>query len=311
MSRKRRSEARMGVNMTEERFSYVMTIVRPALSRKLSPYEISKLYAGDIDVSAATLYRWVERGYGGMANIELQRKVGFKPRAQHTEKRMTRHGKKRSYEAFLQLSQDEQDGCCEMDTVIGKRSDRSCILSLYFRPAHFQLYVQLKSRTVDAVKDAFDELERACGRILFRALFSVILTDNGTEFSDPNLIEASEMAALGKRCCIFYCDPRQSQQKGRCEKAHTGLRRKVPKGMSLDAVSEDDIAGVNSDVNSTPRRSLCGMSPVEMLYTAYGTEVGVMLDHFGIAQLGADDIDMRPLDDSNKDVDEGDTELPF
>jgi IS30 family transposase len=153
-----------------------------------------------------------------MKNIDLERKVGFAPRNQHKETRITRHGKQRSYDTFCALAQDEQDGCCEMDCVIGKKTDKKCILTLYLRPCHFQLFILLEEHTLAAVKSALDMLEEVCGKHLYKKLFSVILTDNEHEFSDPKLLEASVITALPKRSSIYYCDPRQSQQKGRCEK---------------------------------------------------------------------------------------------
>jgi IS30 family transposase len=305
VSRERASTSRTGINMTREAFERVLSIVRPALARKLSPYEIATLYADQLKVSASTLYRWIEHGYGDMANIELQRKVGFAPRRQHTVSRCTSHGKERSYEAFSALPQDEQDGCCEMDTVIGKKTDSTCILTLYLRPAHFQLYLLLEEHSLAEVKRALDALEEVCGRHLFKDLFSLLLTDNGTEFSDPVLLETSVIPVMGRRSRIYYCDPRQSQQKGRCEKAHSELRQKLPKGTSFDSLDVRKLADVCEAVNSTPRKSLCGLTPIGMLYKAYGAKVGLLLDHLGIGQLEADDIDLSPTDMCS------DEDLPF
>jgi IS30 family transposase len=294
MARERRSTSRRGINMTAVKFESALGIIRPALARNLSPYEIATLYAGSLGVSESTLYRWVDQGYGGLANIDLERKVGFKPRKQREEQKVTHHGRHRSYNAFLALTQDEQDGCCEMDTVLGKKTDTKCLLTLYIRPAHFQFYILLENKTLSSVKKALDGLEEVAGRQLFLELFSVILTDNGGEFADPVLLETSTIPVLGKRSSIYYCDPRRSDQKARCEKGHSELRQKIPKGASLENLDVWDLAKISEQINSTPKRSLCGMSPIEMLYKAYGEKVGVLLDYLGIAQLGADDIDLRP-----------------
>jgi IS30 family transposase len=203
--------------MTKQEFAGVLAVLRSALARNLSPYEIGQLYKNDVPVSPSTIYRWVQRGYGGMANIELERKVGFSPRKEHRPHRITRHGKDRSFEAFSALDEDDRDGCCEMDTVMGLKTDTRCLLTFYLRPAHFQLVVLLEEKTIDEVVRVFDMLE-SMSRILFTALFSVILTDNGTEFEDPEALERSAIPGMPKRCQVFYCDPRQSQQKGRCEK---------------------------------------------------------------------------------------------
>lgn len=306
MAQERRSNSRCGINMSSERFERALGIIRPALARNLSPYEIATLYAESLGVSESTLYRWIERGYGGLANIDLERKVGFRPRKEHKVHASTHHGRHRSYKAFLSLTKDEQDGCCEMDTVLGKKTDTKCLLTLYIRPAHFQFYILLEDKTVGAVKKALDELESVAGSQLFKKLFSVILTDNGVEFSDPGLLETHFIAAMGKRCSIYYCDPRRSDQKAACEKNHSELRQKLPKGTSLENLSPWDLADISEQINSTPRRSLCGLSPIEMLYKAYGSKVGVLLDYLGISQLNADDIDLGPY--SSKDDKQPDDE---
>jgi len=69
-----RSSSRIGVNMTRERFEYLIGIIYDAVKRGMSPYEITASYSDYLRLSASTIYRWVERGYGGIANIDLERK---------------------------------------------------------------------------------------------------------------------------------------------------------------------------------------------------------------------------------------------
>ena len=307
MAKVRRSASRRGVNMDATRFEEVLSVIRPALARNLSPYEIATLYSADIKVSSSTLYRWVERGYGGMANIDLERKVGFRPRKVHAPRKITHHGYERSFEAFLALDQDERDGCLEMDTVLGKRSDTKCLLTLYLRSCHFQLYILLKEKTSKEVAAAFDAIESA-DKTLFDSLFKVILTDNGPEFEDPAALERSVTAGSAPRCRVFYCDPRASQQKGRCEKNHSELRQMLPKMQTtMDALTQGDLALINANINSTPRRSLLGLSPLEMLVRVWGEQAMGFLDLFSIAIPKPDDIDLCPIDTSG--IDEDDSSL--
>ena len=72
------------------------------------------------------------------------------------------------------------------------------------------------------------------------------------------------------RCKVYYCDVRASQQKGACERNHVELRKMLPKrrGISFDDLTERDCAFVMSHVNSQPRPSLMGMSPLGMLRAA-------------------------------------------
>lgn len=66
---------------------------------------------------------------------------------------------------------------------------------------------------------------------MFYDLFKCILTDNGSEFSNPEYIEDNGSEVL--RTHVFYCDPKQSQQKGKIEVCHEFIRRYIPKGNSF------------------------------------------------------------------------------
>jgi IS30 family transposase len=221
--------------------------------------------------------------------------VGFSPRKKVKRTAITHHGKDRSYEAFSALDAEEQQRATEMDTVVGRKHDKKCILTLYPRPSHFQLYYLLAEKTGDEAGDAFDTLEKVLGLRLFLELFGLILTDNGAEFEDTERLEASVTVVGKKRCRIFYCDPRQSQQKPGCEKNHTELRQLLPKrSVHFDALVGRDVSIVCSHVNSTPRKSLCGMSPIRMLKAAYGEEIDVLLDAYGIEEIGPDELTLKP-----------------
>lgn len=52
------------------------------------------------------------------------------------------------------------------------------------------------------------------GKPLFKKLFPVILTDNGSEFSNPRAIEYSDEKFTGLRTNVFYCDAGSPYQKG-------------------------------------------------------------------------------------------------
>jgi IS30 family transposase len=272
-----------------------MEVVRPALSRGMSPYEIATSFSEEVGVSQSTLYRWIDKGYGGMANIELERKVGFAPRKKAVTKKITHHGRERSYEAFSALRKEDQARATEMDTVVGRKADSKCLLTLYSRPSHFQLYCLLDDKGADEVVDAFDTLEHVLGLTLFRELFGIILTDNGVEFEHTDHLEASCAVVGEKRCRVFYCDPRQSQQKPGCEKNHTELRQLLPKGgVHFDSLVRRDVSIVCSHINSTPRKSLCGMSPIQMLKAAYKESIDVLLDAYGIEEISPENLTLKP-----------------
>lgn len=287
-------EPRRGVDMDRERFELAVSCIKADLARGLSPQQIAEARAEQVGVSKSTIYRWVEEGYGGMSNAELRRKVGYKPRRKSREKKTTRHGEGRSYKAFLSLPEDERARACEMDTVVGKATDSQCLLTLLSRACRVQLPLLMPAKTKAATVARLDDVERAVGLDAFRRLFGLVLTDNGCEFEDAEGIERSCTRDGERRCRVFYCDPMQSQQKGACERNHVEIRKLLPKGVgiSFDDLDEVDAWFVGSNVNSEPRPSLMGLSPLALLRAAEPGIADAIADRLGVCELPYDQLDL-------------------
>ena len=99
------------------------------------------------------------------------------------------------------------------------------------------------SSASSAAAAALDALEAAVGGAAFRRMPGLILTDNGAEFSDWESPERSCLPGAGARCRACYCDVRQSQQKGGCERNHVELGKLLPKrrGISFDDLEPADM----------------------------------------------------------------------
>ena len=287
-------EPRRGVDMEPERFELAVSLIRSDLGRGLSPQQIAGARAEQVGVSASTIYRWVELGYGGMANAELRRKVGYKPRRRERAGRETHHGPERSYQAFLALPEDERARACEMDTVVGAAADSRCLLTLMSRACRVQLPLLMPSRTSAATVARLDDVERAVGLGGFRRLLGLVLTDNGSEFEDAAGIERSCTREGERRCRVYYCDPMQSQQKGACERNHVEIRKMLPKGrgISFDDLDEADARFVGSMVNSEPRPSLMGLSPLALLRAAEPGIADAVAGGLGIVELPYEELDL-------------------
>lgn len=267
-SDKTRSESRRGINRREGDFERIAFEIRSDVLDGKSPGQIC-MAKPHLGLAPSTLYRWAERGYFSMSPMDFRRKVGYRPRKERAGRKPTSHGKERSYAAFCALPEDERARACEMDTVLGKARDDRCLLTLFLRPCKVQLVLLLPGRTSGAVASALDSLERSLGKPLFERLFGIVLTDNGTEFADTAAIGSSVLGG-DARCKVYYCDVRASQQKGACERNHVELRKMLPKrrGISFDELDERDCSFVMSHVNSQPRPSLMGLSPLGMLRAA-------------------------------------------
>ena len=101
------SAARRGVDRTEEEFESIAAKIRADLARGLSPAQISHARSSEFRAAPSTIYRWIERGYAGMSNMDLRRKVGYRPR-RRAAPAPTPHGPERSFSAFSALPEGER-----------------------------------------------------------------------------------------------------------------------------------------------------------------------------------------------------------
>ena len=141
-----------------------------------------------------------------------------------------------------------------------------------------------------SVIDIFDGLERLLGLEVFRSVFPVLLTDNGTEFSNPGAIERS-VDGESVRTRVFYCDPYAAWQKPNVENNHRNLRRILPKGESMDFLTQEKVNLALSHMNSVIRASLGNVTAARRFAQCYGEDV---LEKLGIGEIAPDQVRMTP-----------------
>ena len=106
--------SRRGIDADEPAAAARLEAIRDCLRRGLSPEQMAARNGGPVDLSPSTIYRWVSAGYDGMTNMELRRKVGYRPRRRAPAASATRHSPRRSYAAFLALGEDACAAAWEM-----------------------------------------------------------------------------------------------------------------------------------------------------------------------------------------------------
>jgi IS30 family transposase len=226
----------------------------------------------ELGISVNTLYNYINQGVLRTRNIDLKRKVKFKPRKIHNTQIKNREvfiG--RTYKDFKESHADEMD-FAQMDTVKSARGSDKCILTFYF-PEMELFYAHLLSRcTPGAVKAVFNKIQQCLGDAHeFACLFPAILTDRGVEFGDPDSLETSPEGI--SRTSIYYCDPMRSNQKGGIENVHTMLRMILPKGTIFTDLTQWDIRKCVDHINSAPRKALHGSTPYLEAHKVYGEEL--------------------------------------
>jgi len=194
----------------------------------------------------------------------------------------------RTYPEFLKHLELSGQAVVEMDSVIGRVGGKA-LLTLFFKSCDFMLAFIRDRNTSQSVIDCFNSLYNSLGAVKFRALFPIILGDNGSEFSNPKALEFDAQGA--RRTNLFYCDPYASFQKPSVELNHEFIRRILPKGSSFDHLTQDDINTMMSHINSYSREKLGDISPTDMFCHLYGDSV---LDMLGQRKIHANEITLKP-----------------
>lgn len=287
--------SRRGIDETEASTQAKLATIRACLKRGLSPEQIAKTHP-ELALSASTIYRWVARGYAEMTNLDLRRKVGYRPRrktAPGTGK--ASHHPKRAYGRFSELAEDMRLGAWEMDTVKGCAKDTVCLLTLYHRPTSFQLAIPVADRTSSAVPAALSAIRKVLGLDGVRRMFCLVLADRGPEFSRDAEI-AGCMGETRDGCRLYYCDARRADQKAGCERNRVELRKLLPEGSPIrfDRLTPRDASLIMSQLNSEPRGKLGFRAPTEMLQAVFGNDAEKLLDAFGVELLDVSELDLTP-----------------
>ena len=187
----------------------------------------------------------------------------------------------------------------ELDTVVGAIGGK-VLFTLMFTCGLMLAFLR-DARTSQTCTRIFNMLQGVAGTEFFKTLFPVILTDNGSEFSDPKMIEFFRVdpehnpTKLERRTYVFFCDPYNSQQKPHVERNHEEIRRVLVKGSSFDALTQGDVNLMLSHVNSAPRPSLDGKTPYDAFVSFHGERGREFLEKLGIRRVNAESVVLDPI----------------
>lgn len=283
-------ESRNGINCSPEQLALLDNIITPLVKQGQSPYMILQNHP-EIGLSEKTIYNYIDSGALSVKNIDLPKKVKYKTRADHSDESETSvayDGRTyKDYQYFLSEFPDTR--VTEMDTVVGCEGSRKVLLTFHFDCCSFMMAYLLDSKEAKHVKTVFDTLEKEIDTFAFTSAFSIILTDRGGEFRIPDELECGINNII--RTSIYYCDPMCSWQKPHCEKNHEYIRKICPKGTSFDDFTQEDISLMMSHINSSPRQSLGGMTPMKLAKMMLPAE---LLNCFGLIEISPDKINLTP-----------------
>lgn len=287
-------DRRSGFDLTLGELIDIDNVVSPLLKRGQSPYHI--MQNNTLPISLSSLYRIVDSGELQAGNLDLKQKLRRKPR------RTDRHGEKIAkriqeakvghlYDDFLTFMAEHDTFHTEMDCVIGKNDESNAILTIHFPGLQMQLAFYLSEHTAFNVVTKLDAIELLLGYDLFRRVFPVILTDNGSEFSDVAGIERSAFDPKLKRTHVFYCDPNRSDEKASCENNHRLIRDVIPKSTSLKPYTQEDVTLMMNHINSYCRKKSFGKCAYDLAMDVFPVE---FFDLLGLYKVPANEITLKP-----------------
>lgn len=236
-------------------------------------------------ISESTIRRYIDKDRLIVKRHNLPQAVRFKVKKEYDYSRIphmdinTLNG--RTYEDYLKhLSSKPSSKIIQVDSIIGKATDKYAILTIYFLEFHLQLgikYERKHPRTENKLR-----LLHNIGSKHGYIIYDTVLADNGGEFRSLHKLEYD--SDTGEFICkTFYTDPYRSCQKAECERNHGLFRRIHPKGKSVDDLSQQQIDDIFSRINSYPRSSLKGKSPYDLFIEKYGPDILSELNIFKVS----------------------------
>ena len=104
--------------------------------------------------------------------------------------------------------------------------------------------------------NAMKQLQREYGS-QFSTIFKTITTDNGPEFED-----FADVQQWGTD--VFFAHPYSSWERAVNERHNGLLRRYIPKGVSMERYTSEEVLGFADEINSLPRKRLGYRTPEEL-----------------------------------------------
>jgi IS30 family transposase len=201
-----------------------------------------------------TSYNYVELGLCKVKAIDLLLKVRRKPASKPRE-RKKKLG--RSIDERLPVvAKRSEFGHWEGDSIIGK-DGKSQVLTLVERISTTGYIFPASSHTSDKIVCVLNELQARYGE-KFSRIFKTITFDNGTEFSS-----SKEMEGDG-RTKVYYAHPYSSFERGTNENWNGIVRRFLPKGTDLSALTADTLNRIAHSINTLPRKWLNYHTPLDL-----------------------------------------------
>lgn len=287
------TDSRQGVNLNTSELIELAHLICPLIKKGQSIYTILTNHP-EIKFCEKTIYNYIEMGLfkdWGITNISLKRKIKRKLHKKKLKKRKEPENyTNRTYTDYLDYkTQNPTIVTTEMDTVYNNQSG-PFIQTFIFENTSFMIGILHIEKTSDSMSKSLNNFQKVLSDKEYTNLFSVLLTDRGSEFAKSQLFEIN--IDTGEiRSKIFYCDPMQSSQKPHVENNHNFIREILPNGQDWSHLTQEKLDLMFSHINSTPRENLGNKTPYEIFTFIYGKDLA---DKLNIQKIAKDEVNTTP-----------------
>lgn len=215
-----------------------------------------KLFPSSEMVCTKTLYNEIWAGNIDISVMELPEALKRKKHRNNNKKNKKRYGASIEERPEVVNSRTEE-GHWEGDTVVGKRNGQEAvILTLLEKKTQNYLAIRISGKTSEAVNAAMAALREEYGE-RFSQVFRTITVDNGSEFAEFSAVEQ-----WGTK--VYFAHPYTSWERPQNERHNGMLRNYIPKGISIELFSDEDILAASDSINGLPRKKLDYATPEEL-----------------------------------------------
>lgn len=286
-------DSREGINLNTTELKQIANVIAPLLEQGQSINQILSNHK-EIKQCNKTIYNYIEMGLFkdyGINNFSLKEQVKRKvSKVKYKKRKQPVNYDGRTYTDYLKfVSENPNIQTTEMDTVMNSLSG-PYIQTFIFENTGFMIGFLHTEKTSESMSKTLNTLQDTLDDNEFKQLFSLLLTDRGSEFEKYNLFEVN--TDTGEiRSNIFYCDAMKSSQKPHVENNHNYIRDILPNKLDLNFLTQEKLNLMFSHINSTPRKSLNYKSPYEVFTFLYGK---IVAEKFNIQKIERDKVILKP-----------------
>lgn len=233
-----------------------------------------------------TARRYVYAGYLSVKAHQLPRYVRFSHRYDYSERKPVNVARMlgRTYSDYRKhVESHPEANLWQYDSVEGKATDRKAILTITYPEFRFQFGFLIAKGNAQSALRKLAYLRKLLGAD-YAAVFECNLSDNGPEFARFHEIEEWGVKA-------FFTNPYRSTDKASCERNHEFIRYVIPKGRSLDGLTQAKVELLFSHINSYVRGSNENRTPYDLMAARFGEG---FMEAIGIRRIPAKEVCLKP-----------------